>query len=101
MDQKISKLQEEIEQLDEKMQIVIAKGQALQARRRKKENANRSRERSQRTHRLIEIGAEVESVMGRQIPKEDLPAFREYMKTAEREIGAFIVVDGRCHFMLP
>ena len=38
MDQKISKLQEEIEQLDEKMQIVIAKGQALQARRRKKEN---------------------------------------------------------------
>ena len=101
MDQKISKLQEEIEQLDEKMQIVIAKGQALQARRRKKENANRSRKRSQRTHRLISIGAEVESVMERQIPKEDLPAFREYMEKAESVIGAFRVVDGRCSFLMP
>jgi hypothetical protein len=50
---------------------------------------------------LIGIGVEVESVMGRQIPKEDLPAFREYLKTAERKIGAFNVVDGRCSFMLP
>ena len=101
MDDRLTKLQQEVQQLDIKLENEGLKRQALLARHMKKENKNRSRERSQRTHRLIEIGAEVESVMGRQIPKEDLPAFREYMKTAERKIGAFRVVDGRCHFMLP
>ena len=101
MENKLTKLQQEVRQLDIKLENEDLKRQSLQARYRKKENKNHSRERSQRTHRLIEIGAEVESVMGRQIPKKDLPAFREYMKKAVREIGAFKVVDGRCSFMLP
>ena len=101
MDQKLIALQQEVSQLDDRIQNEEAKVQALQARYRKKEDQNRSRERSRRAHRLIEIGAEVESVMGRQIPKEELPAFREYLKTAERKIGAFEVVDGRCSFLLP
>ncbi len=101
MDDRLTKLQQEVRQLDLKLENEDLKRQALQARHKKKENKNRSRERSQRTHRLIEIGAEVESVMGRHIPKKELPALREYLKTAERKIGAFIVVDGRCHFLLP
>ena len=101
MSKRIMELQQEVRRLDERIQDEDVKMQALQAQYRKKENKNRSRERSQRTHRLIEIGAEVESVMGRQIPKEELPVFREYLKTAERKIGAFIVIDGRCSFLLP
>ena len=101
MDDRLKKLQQEVRQLDIKIENEDLKRQALQAQYRKKENKNRSREQSRRTHRLIEIGAEVESVMGRQIPKEDLLAFREYMKTAERKIGAFKVVDGKCSFLLP
>ena len=101
MDDRLPKLQHEVDQLDIKLENEDLKRQALQARYRKKENKSRSRERSRRTHRLIEIGAEVEAVMGRQIPKEELPALREYLKTAERKIGAFIVVDGRCSFLLP
>ena len=101
MDQKLFTLQQEVEQLDARIQNADAKRQVLQARHRKKESERRSRERKQRTHRLISIGAEVESFMGRQITKEELPAFREYLKTAEREIGAFRVVDGRCSFLLP
>lgn len=101
MDQKITKLRQEIEQLDEKIQREEAREQILQARHRKKENEIRFQERKQRTHRLISIGAEVESVLGRQIPKEDLHAFREYMKRAKDELGAFRVVNGRCSFLLP
>lgn len=101
MDDRLTKLQQEVQQLDAKLENEDIKKRAYQARCRKKESKNRSRERSQRTHRLIEIGAEVESVMGRQIPKEDLPAFREYMEKAESVIGAFRVVDGRCSFLMP
>ena len=101
MEDRIIKLQQEVKQLDIKLENEDLKRQVLQDRYRKKENKNRSRERSRRTHRLISIGAEVESFMGRQITKEELPAFREYLKTAEREIGAFRVVDGRCSFLLP
>ncbi len=101
MDDRFTKLQQEVMQLDIKLENEDLKRKALQARLTKRENKSRSQKRSQRAHLLIEIGAEVESVMGRQIPKEDLPAFREYMKIAEREIGAFRVVNGRCSFLLP
>jgi hypothetical protein len=101
MDKQVEKMQQEVADLDEKLLLTEQKKKQLEARYRKKENEIRSRERKQRNHRLISIGAEVESVLGRQISKEELPAFREYLKTAEREIGAFRVVDGRCSFLLP
>ena len=101
MNDRLTKLQQEVSQLNIKLENEDLKRKALQARLVKKENKNRSRERSQRNHRLISIGAEVESVMGRQIPKEELPAFREYMKKAESIIGAFRIVNGRCSFLLP
>ena len=101
MNERISELQQDVKKLDAKIENVDSRTQILQARYRRKENEIRFRERKQRAHRLIGIGAEVESVMGRQIAKEELPAFREYMKRAELVIGAFRVVDGRCSFLLP
>ena len=101
MDQRIAKLEREVKQLDAGIQNEAERERALMAGRRKKESEIRYRERRKRTHRLIEIGAEVESVLGRPIPKEELPAFREYMKKAEDELGAFRVVNGRCSFLLP
>ena len=101
IDKQVEKMKQDVADLEEKLESVERKNTKLQARRWKKENEISYQNRRQRVHRLIGIGAEVESVMGRQIPKEDLPAFREYLKTAERKIGAFNVVDGRCSFMLP
>ena len=101
MDKQVEKMKQDVAELEEKLESVERKNTKLQARRRKKENEISYQNRKQRAHRLIGIGAEVESVVGRHIPKEDLPAFREYLKTAERKIGAFNVVDGRCSFMLP
>ena len=101
MEKRVEKMQQEVTELDKKLLQSEQKKKQLESRYRKKENELRSKERKQRSHRLISIGAEVESVLGRQIPKEELPAFREYMKRAERVIGAFRVVDGRCSFLLP
>ena len=101
MEERIEKMQQEVAYIDEKLLRTEQKEKQLQARCRKKENEIKYKNRKQRTHRLIEIGAEVESILGRQIPKEDLPAFREYMKRAEKELGTFVVVDGRCSFLLP
>ena len=101
MDKQVEKMKQDVANLEEKLELVERKNKQLLARRRKKENEISYQRRKQRAHRLIGIGAEVESVMGRQIPKEDLPGFREYLKTAERKIGGFNVVDGKCSFMLP
>ena len=101
IDKQVEKMKQDIADLEEKLESVERKNINLQARRRKKENEISYQNRKQRAHRLIGIGVEVESVMGRQIPKEDHTAFREYLKKKKKKIGAFNVVDGRCSFMLP
>lgn len=49
----------------------------------------KAEERKARTHRLIEIGAEVESVLGRSVEKEDLPKLRDFLETQERRGNFF------------
>ena len=49
----------------------------------------REEERKARTHRLIEIGAEVESVLGRSIEKEDIPKLIDFLETQERRGNFF------------
>jgi len=46
-------------------------------------------ERKARTRRLIEIGAAVESVLGRPIEKEDLPKLIGFLKQQEERGGYF------------
>ena len=70
MEKRVEKMQQEVTELDKKLLQSEQKKKQLESRYRKKENELRSKERKQRSHRLISIGAEVESVLGRQIPKE-------------------------------
>lgn len=69
----------------EKQRIKLAQKKARLDALRHREN---EKERKARTKRLIEIGASVESVLGRPIEKEDLPKLIAFLKTQE-ERGQF------------
>ena len=81
--------EKEILALDARIQQLDQRKKQIEAAWQKKQNRNRYEERKKRTHRLIAVGAEVESVFERQIDKEELGAFREYMKRALMILGAF------------
>lgn len=49
----------------------------------------RAQERKARNHRLIEVGATVESVLGRPIEKEDLPKLQKFLQDQEDRGGWF------------
>lgn len=66
-----------LEDLELKESQIAARKKALKQR-------AREEERRARTHRLIEIGAEVESVLGHPIEKEDLPKLRNFLENQER-----------------
>jgi len=70
IDERISELQEKQKQLKEQEKKLRA--QQSQA------------ERKARTKRLIEIGATVESVLGKPIDKEDLPKLKSFLEQQEQ-----------------
>lgn len=65
--------EEQLKKIEEKLAV-------LQARKRELEAKEKDRVRKARTKRLIEIGASVESVFGREITKEELPQFMEWLR---------------------
>ena len=69
-------IEEQIQALEEKEKVLKARKQRLQAK-------EREQERKARTHRLIEVGGAVESVLGRPITKEELPMLIAFLKTQE------------------
>jgi hypothetical protein len=70
IDERISELQEKQKQLKEQERKL--KAQQSQA------------ERKKRTKRLIEIGATVESVLGKSINENDLPKLKEFLEQQEQ-----------------
>lgn len=74
-EQKIIAIQSKINKLkqDEKKQKAIVQ----------------KKQRNARTKRLIEIGAEVESVLGSEISKDDLPKLRQFLIDQERRGNYF------------
>lgn len=75
IDERIAKLQEKQKQLK-------AQEKALKA----KQSAE---ERKKRTKRLIEVGATVESVLGRPIEQFDLPKLKEFLEQQEKRGNYF------------
>ena len=71
IDERISELQEKQKQLKEQEKKL--KAQQSQA------------ERKNRTKRLIEVGATVESVLGKPISKEDLPKLKKFLEKQEQK----------------
>ena len=68
--------EERLAELDKRLEQIKAQKRALI-------NRNKKAERTARNHRLIEIGATVESVLGRPIPKEDLPKLVAFLQMQE------------------
>lgn len=75
-------LEEQLKALEEKEQILKARKQQLIAK-------SKEQERKARTHRLIEIGGAVESVLGRAIEKDELPKLIAFLKQQEKNDGFF------------
>lgn len=75
-------IEERIAELQKKQEKYKAMERALKARKTQDE-------RKARTKRLIEIGGAVESVLGKEIKKEDLPKLISFLKQQE-ERGQFL-----------
>ena len=75
-------LQEKISKLQENQKQLKAQEKALKAK-------QAQQERKIRTKRLIEVGAAVESVLGRPIEKEDLPNLIAFLKLQEQRGNFF------------
>lgn len=56
----------------------------LQERKKRLLQAEKQKERKERNHRLIEVGATVESVLGNPIKKEDLIKLKSFLELQER-----------------
>ena len=80
---------EQIKEFDRKIEKLDRRRKQLEAVYRQKQNRDVYEGRKARAHRWIGIGAEVESVLERQITKEELGAFRNYMKKVVMIMGAF------------
>ena len=70
IDERIEKLEEKKEQLNQQVKQLKAR--------------KSQEERKARTKRLIEIGASVESVLGRPIEHDELPKLIDFLKTQEQ-----------------
>lgn len=69
-EERIADLEKKMKQLQEQKKKILAR--------------EREQERKARNHRLIEIGATVESVLGRPIEKEDLPKLKFFLESQEK-----------------
>lgn len=78
----IKSTEERIADLEKKMQQLKEQKKKILAR-------EKEQERKARNHRLIEIGATVESVLGRPIEKEDLPKLKFFLESQEKRGNFF------------
>lgn len=69
--------------IEEQLKALEEKEQVLKARKQQLISKSKEKERKERTHRLIEVGGAVESVLGRPITKEDLPKLIAFLKQQE------------------
>lgn len=75
--------EERIEELRLKEQAALETAKKYEERKKRLERQKKDAEARIRTHRLIEVGASVESVLGCPIEKEDLPKLIAFLKKQE------------------
>ncbi|MCR5736604.1 MAG: DUF3847 domain-containing protein [Eubacterium sp.] len=75
--------EERLDELRVKEQSAIDQAKKYQERAKKLERQKKAEEEKKRVHRLIEVGASVESVLGCEIEKEDLPKLIAFLKKQE------------------
>lgn len=75
--------EERIEELQLKEQAALETAKKYEERKKKLERQKKDEEARARTHRLIEVGATVEAVLGCPIEKADLPKLMNFLKRQE------------------
>lgn len=76
-------LDERIQNCTTKEEEMLEKLKQYQAQRKQLEQRKKVEERKIRTHRLIQIGGAVESVLGRAVTEEDIPKLVAFLKKQE------------------
>lgn len=76
-------LDERIQSCTTKEEEMLEKLKQYQAQRKQLEKQKKAEERKIRTHRLIQIGGAVESVLGRPVMEEDVPKLIAFLKKQE------------------
>jgi len=76
-------LEERIQEMERKEQETLQKAKQLQAQRKQLKKHQEVEERKKRTHRLIQVGAAVESVLGSPIEEDDIPKLIAFLNRQE------------------
>ena len=76
-------LEERIQEKNLRAQKLMEEAKKVEAQRKLLEKRQQAEERKKRTHRLIQIGAAVESVLDMPIEEEDIPRLIAYLKKQE------------------
>lgn len=76
-------LEERIQEKDHRAQKLIEQAKQVEAQRKELQKRQQAEERKKRTHRLIQIGAAVESVLGSSIEEEELPKLIAFLTKQE------------------
>ena len=82
-------LEERILEKDARMQKAMEKARQYAAQKRQLERRQKEADRKLRTRRLIEIGASVESVLGREFVEDDIIRLMNFLKQQEKNGGFF------------
>ena len=78
-----------VEEKERQLKLAIEKAKQLEAQLKALESRKKEEERKARTHRLIEIGATLESITKQPIQKANLPMLLEYLTKIEENNFAF------------
>ena len=76
-------LEERIQEKNLRAQKLMEEAKKVEAQRKLLEKRQQAEERKKRTHRLIQIGAAVESVLDTPIEEEDIPRLIAFLKKQE------------------
>ena len=81
-------LEERIKEKDERMQKAFEKAKQYEAQKKQLEQRQKEADRKARNHRLIQIGAAAESILGRTFEEGDLERFLNFLRLQEKN-GSF------------
>lgn len=81
-------LEERIKEKDERIQKALEKAKQYEAQKKQLEQRQKEADRKARNHRLIQIGAAAESILGRTFEEGDLERFLNFLRLQEKN-GSF------------
>lgn len=82
-------IQERVDDKQAQLDKLMKKAKQYEAQIKQLEARQKDEERRKRTHRLIQVGATVEAVLGYPIEEDDLPLLTAFLKATEKRHHSF------------